>query len=83
MIWTYLLNLLFSFLNILFSWLPRVETLPVINGFDVDSALLTVSSFFHYFAESLPPLATLLYALLFFYSYKLTMLILRFTRVIR
>ena len=83
MIVTFFLNILFAILNILFSWLPRVETLPTINGFNVDTALVTFAEYWHYFADALPPIATLLYALLFFYSYKLLMLILRFTRIYR
>jgi len=83
MIWTYLLNFIFGLLSVLFSWLPRVNTLPTINGFNVDGALLTMASYFHYFVQVFPPFATLFYALLFWYSYKVTMMILRFTRIIR
>ncbi len=41
MIFTFILNLVVTILSIIFSGLPKVTTLPTINGFDIDSTLLT------------------------------------------
>jgi hypothetical protein len=40
MIWYYLILFITSILNVTFSWLPKVETLPIIMGVDVDAQLL-------------------------------------------
>lgn len=52
-----LINLLLNFMvmtvGAIFSWLPTVETLPTIGGYDVDAALVTgmgqVMTFFNTF----------------------------------
>lgn len=36
-----ILNVFVLFLGALFVWLPQVTTLPMIIGFDIDSALVT------------------------------------------
>jgi len=83
MIWIFLLNFIFGVLNVVFSWLPIVTTLPTINGFNVDEAVGTIAGYFHFFVDKLPFIATLFYALVFWYSYKVTMMILRFTRIVK
>lgn len=40
MIWYYIILFITSILNVTFSWLPKVETLPTILGVDVDTQLL-------------------------------------------
>jgi hypothetical protein len=41
MIFTFLLNLVVTIFGIIFEGLPKVTTLPTINGFDIDSTLLS------------------------------------------
>jgi hypothetical protein len=83
MIWVYILKLISSLLALVFSFLPKVVTLPMIGGFDVDSAMVTTFGYFHYITSIFPPFATLFYAMVFFYTYKVTMLTLRLLRIIR
>lgn len=41
MITNLILNIIVLFIGAIFSWLPQVTTLPLINGYDIDSALVT------------------------------------------
>ena len=40
MIWYYLILFTTSLLNVVFSWLPKVETLPNLMGVDIDATLV-------------------------------------------
>lgn len=40
MIFTFILNLVVTIFGIIFEGLPKVTTLPTINGFDIDTALI-------------------------------------------
>lgn len=41
MIVNFFIVILVTVVNVIFSWLPIVTTLPTINGFDLDSAFVT------------------------------------------
>lgn len=41
MIINFILNLLVGIVTVIFGWLPQIQTLPKIVGFDLDSALVT------------------------------------------
>jgi len=60
-----LLRIVITFVNILFSWLPTVESLPL----GIDGVLTTASSYFHGAIETVPYLQVVwtcfLYALAF------------------
>ncbi len=40
MIFTFILNVVVAIFSIIFEGLPKVTTLPTINGFDIDTTLL-------------------------------------------
>lgn len=41
MIITFLLNILIAIVGVILSWLPTIDTLPTIGGYDIDSAFAT------------------------------------------
>jgi hypothetical protein len=41
MIINFLLSIIVNILTVIFGWLPSIQTLPKIMGFDIDSALVT------------------------------------------
>ena len=61
-----------------FAWLPKVETLPNIVGYDIDTALVSGTSMFYRFAEIVWPVQIVMQGflvLLFYFGIKM---ILRF-----
>lgn len=79
MIWYYLLIFFGNMLNLMFSFLPRVDELP----FGMDGYLEQAVSTFKAFAEIFPPFEVVLQAFLFYLSFKIMMLTLRLLRIIR
>jgi len=63
----------------LVAWLPEVSELP----FGIDSVLVSAFGYFNYIAVLIPPLALMKSAFLFVVTFKITMLILKYLRIIR
>lgn len=69
MIVNLILNAVLLILGIAFSWLPDVDTLPEIAGYDIDTALVNGVGQFRSFIEVFWPLQTLFYGLIFLLGY--------------
>jgi hypothetical protein len=78
MIINLLLNLIILILGAIFSWLPQVITLPVINGYDIDTALSTGISQMYQFMDSFWPLLIMFQGFLVLAGYFLIKMIVRF-----
>lgn len=52
MIVNFFIVILVIVVNMIFSWLPLVTYLPTINGFDIDTALVTGMGQFYSFANA-------------------------------
>lgn len=52
MIVNFFITIIVSAINIVFSWLPQVSTLPTINGFDLDTALSSGMGYFFTFTNA-------------------------------
>jgi len=68
-----LLQIIISALNVITSFLPKVETLPFGMDYILDSGM----QYFRTVMVSIPPLETLLTATMVLFSYKLGMIILK------
>lgn len=69
MIIAFLFNLIVLVIGSVFSLLPAVATLPVVNGFDIDSALVVGMGELHTFVTAFWPLYDLFQAFLFLMGY--------------
>lgn len=76
MIITFLLNLVVAVLNIIFSWLPTITTLPTVNGYDIDTALLNGMGQLNLVMQTFWPLQTMFngfLVLMGYYGIKMTL----------
>lgn len=69
MITNLLINLVVLILGAIFSWLPQVTKLPTINGYDIDTALVTGVGQLHTFMITFWPLQYMFYGFLFIMGY--------------
>ena len=72
------LNLIVLFIGAIFSWLPQVTTLPMIAGYDIDTALVSGMGQFHAFTQTFWPIQDMFYAFLFLMVYYITITGIRF-----
>lgn len=79
MIWLYFLTFITTFLDAVFFWLPKVDSLPL----GMDSALSTAFGYFHYVLDFIPPLQTAFTAFLWYAVFEISLLTLRLLRIIR
>lgn len=64
-----LLNALVMAVGAIFSWLPQVETLPTIAGYDIDAALVTGIGQVNTFLNAFWPLKIMFQGFLFLLGY--------------
>jgi len=67
------IGLVVAILTSIFSWLPAITTLPTINGFDIDTALVNGIGQFNTFINAFWPIKDMFYgflALLAYFSIK-------------
>jgi len=69
-----------GFINIAFSWLPIVTTLPTVGDVDLDYVVGAVASIFVGFREALPPFDVLMSALFWYYGILILLLTWSFVR---
>lgn len=69
MITNLLINLVVLILGAIFSWLPQVTTLPTINGYDIDGALVTGVGQLNVFMTTFWPIKYMFYGFLFLMGY--------------
>lgn len=72
-----ILNALILTLNVIFGFLPIITTLPSINGFDIDSALVTGIGSMRSFFETFWILSVVFDGFLFLLGYYITKMFLR------
>jgi len=64
-----IINVFVLFLGSIFIWLPQITTLPIILGFDIDSALVTGVGQFKTLATTFWPWLYVFYGLLVLLGY--------------
>lgn len=69
MIVAFLFNLIVLVVGAIFSLLPQVTTLPTVNGFDIDAALVIGVGQLKTFATAFWPLMYMFYGALFIMAY--------------
>lgn len=72
------LNILVLFLGGIFSWLPQVETLPTIVGFDIDAYMTLGVGYLATVFTSFWPLGIMFQGFLVLMGYFLVKMVLRF-----
>lgn len=78
MLLQFFLNWIITLLEILFSWLPNVTTLPTIGGYDLDGALVTGVASFKEFILVVWPIGVVFDAFMILMLYYLTKMMLKF-----
>jgi hypothetical protein len=78
MIWYYLILFLTSLLSAVFSWLPKVTTLPTILGVDIDTQLAQGVGAFYTVANVIWPIKDVYYGALVLLGYYAMKMVLRF-----
>lgn len=78
MIWYYILLFVLTLLTAAFSWLPKVTTIPFVDGF-----LTTGIGYFNFVASYIPPLEIIFQGFMFIIGFKLILMTLRLLRIIR
>jgi len=79
MIWYYIMSFFGNMLNLMFSWLPRVDILPL----GIDGYLSSAITSFKAFSEIFPPLALIFQAFMFYMAFKVSLLTLKLLRIIK
>lgn len=77
MIPAYILFFILWLMNAIFSLFGYVYTLPSIFTIDLDAILTTTVGYFKTFMVLFPPVADVFYALLFYLSFRLSLLVLK------
>ncbi len=72
------LNLLVTIVGIVFSWLPRIDTLPNMFGFDIDNALIIGMGYLNTFFKTFWPLQIMFEGFLVLLGYFLIKMTIRF-----
>lgn len=78
MIVNFLINIILDFLAALFSWLPDVERLPEIVGFDIDAAIVTGVGQLQTFFATFWPIQIMFNGFLFIMGYYIVKMTLQF-----
>lgn len=78
MIWTYMFIFISSVLNAVFSFLPTVTTLPTIFGINMDAQLVGAVGVLNDIGQYYWPIRDLFVGVIFFLTYRVIMLVLRF-----
>ena len=77
MLITAILNLLSAIFKAMFFFLPAVNTLPTIAGYDIDTALVTGVGQAYQFATYIWPIYDVLIGAMFIWTFHIGMLFLR------
>lgn len=75
MIWYYLILFITTLFTEVFSWLPKITTIPSIIGVDIDGQLTSGMSLFYTFIHTFWPIGDVFYgliALLIYYAIKMS-----------
>ncbi len=72
------LNIVVLIIGAIFSWLPVVTSLPTINGFDIDSALVTGIGQLNTFLNTFWPIKYMIVGALTIFSYYILKMGLKF-----
>ncbi len=72
-----ILDLITDFLTAIFSWLPQVNTLPTIGGFDIDTTLSSGMGGFYSFIHVFWPIEIMFKGFLFIMGYYTIKIVLR------
>lgn len=75
MISAFILKTVVYLASLLLFWLPDATSLPTIGGFDVDSALVSVSATIHGIVDLIPPLGVIMSAVLWYYGVLLLLVV--------
>jgi len=78
MFWYYIITFFGNILNFMFSFLPRVETLPL----GMDSALTTAMGYFNAFKDLIPYLGLLFTTFMWYLAFRIVLLTLKLLRII-
>ena len=78
MIWYYILIFITTLLTEIFSWLPKIDTLPSILGVDIDSQLISGVALFNAYSDVVWPIADVFTAFLLLLAYYVIKIVLRF-----
>lgn len=73
-----IINVFFILLGAILSWLPTIEKLPTINGYDIDTALNTGVSYFYAVASGFKPLGLVFAGFIVLISYYTIKMVLKF-----
>jgi len=79
MIWYYLFTFFGNFLTAMFSFLPRVDELPL----GMDSALSQAVGGFKAFMEIFPPLEVIFTAFMWYLGFRIVILTLKIFRILK
>lgn len=77
MIWVALAQVVVQFIGAITSWLPKVDTLPKIFGYDIDTPLAQGMASFYQFIQYIWPLQPVFYAFLALMGYHAIKLFVR------
>lgn len=77
MIWYYLLLFVTTLFNAMFSFLPTVTALPVVNGVNLDLTLSQMVGYFNNFIESFWMIGDVWYGALFLLAYYVLKMVLK------
>ena len=72
------LNLIVLIIGVILSWLPTVTTLPLINGYDIDTAFVTGMSQLNSLFTTFWALSIMFQGFLFIMAYYILKLTLKF-----
>lgn len=78
MIWYYVILFFTSLLSAVFSWLPKIDTLPSIMGVDIDTQLSQGVGYFYAFAHVVWPIYDVMLGALTLFTYYGIKMVLRF-----
>ncbi len=73
-----ILNFISIALGFIFGWLPVVDKLPTIGGFDIDAALVTGMGQFNNFIQTFWPIQILMQGFLVLMGYYAIKMLVRF-----
>lgn len=74
----FFIQVIITLLEIVFSWMPDVTTLPTIGGYDIDAALVTGVGSFKEYITVVWPIAVVFEGLMFLLGYYFLKMILKF-----
>lgn len=78
MLWYYIILFISTVLGYAFNWLPKVETLPLILGVDIDAQLVSGMGMFYTYAQAVWPIYIVFQGALILLAYYAIKMVLRF-----